>query len=214
MHMARLWDSSRRMSGGYSLEALTSDSKGIMSGANLGPNKELIGKVSMKNIFGRKKLKKDGTEGKVVVIPPVEELQRVEKITWICYSALDSISTLKLYERLQCKLWNREWKFNGVTKGTLFDFYEQYWCPFGELLVKMETEGVLVDRPYLNEIEKVAKFEQQRAADRFRNWASKLCPDAKFMNVGSDTQLRQLFFGGTYNRAAIFLGKMGVFIVH
>ncbi|XP_024977125.1 DNA polymerase I B, chloroplastic/mitochondrial isoform X2 [Cynara cardunculus var. scolymus] len=199
MHMARLWDSSRRMSGGYSLEALTSDSKGIMSGADLGPNEELIGKVSMKNIFGRKKLKKDGSEGKVVVIPPVEVLQRVERVPWVCYSALDSISTLKLYERLKSKLSNREWKFNGVTKGTLFDFYEQYWRPFGELLVKMETEGMLVDRDYLMEIEEVAKAEQQIAADRFRNWASKQCADAKFMNVGSDTQLRQLFFGGILN---------------
>ncbi|KAJ0585910.1 putative DNA-directed DNA polymerase [Helianthus annuus] len=199
MHMARLWDSSRRMSGGYSLEALTSDSKGIMSGANLGPNEELIGKVSMKTIFGRKKLKKDGSEGKIVVIPPVEELQRVEREPWVCYSALDSISTLKLYERLKIKLSNRVWNFNGVTKGNLFDFYEQYWRPFGELLVKMETEGVLVDRAHLMEIEKIAKVEQQIAADRFRNWASKLCPDAKFMNVGSDTQLRQLFFGGIEN---------------
>ncbi|KAJ0790407.1 putative DNA-directed DNA polymerase [Helianthus annuus] len=199
MHMARLWDSSRRMSGGYSLEALTSDSKGIMSGANLGPNEELIGKVSMKTIFGRKKFKKDGSEGKIVVIPPVEELQRVEREPWVCYSALDSISTLKLYERLKIKLSNRVWNFNGVTKGNLFDFYEQYWRPFGELLVKMETEGVLVDRAHLMEIEKIAKVEQQIAADRFRNWASKLCPDAKFMNVGSDTQLRQLFFGGIEN---------------
>ncbi|KAL8198134.1 hypothetical protein R6Q57_030056 [Mikania cordata] len=199
MHMARLWDSSRRMSGGYSLEALTSDSKGIMSGANLGPNEELIGKVSMKTIFGRKKLKKDGSVGKIVVIPPVQELQRVEREPWICYSALDSISTLKLYERLRCKLSDREWIFNGVTKGNLFDFYEQYWRPFGELLVKMETEGMLVDRAYLMEIEKIAKVEQQRATDRFRNWASKLCEDAKFMNVGSDTQLRQLFFGGIDN---------------
>lgn len=198
--MARLWDSSRRMSGGYSLEALTSDSKGIMSGADLGPNEELIGKVSMKTIFGRKKLKKDGSEGKVVAIPPVEELQRVEREPWVCYSALDSISTLKLYERLKSKLSNREWKFNGATKGTLFDFYEQYWRPFGELLVKMETDGMLVDRAYLAEIEKVAKSEQQIAADRFRNWASKLCPDARYMNVGSDTQLRQLFFGGVLNR--------------
>ncbi|KAI7753135.1 hypothetical protein M8C21_023412 [Ambrosia artemisiifolia] len=199
MHMARLWDSSRRMSGGYSLEALTSDSKGIMSGANLGPNEELIGKVSMKTIFGRKKLKKDGTEGKIVVIPPVEQLQRVEREPWVCYSALDSISTLKLYERLKIKLSNRAWNFNGVMKGNLFDFYEQYWRPFGELLVKMETEGMLVDRAHLMEIEKIAKVEQQIAADRFRNWASKLCPDAKFMNVGSDTQLRQLFFGGIEN---------------
>ncbi|KAL0302053.1 UNVERIFIED_CONTAM: DNA polymerase I A, chloroplastic/mitochondrial [Sesamum radiatum] len=146
MHMARLWNSSRRTEGGYSLEALTGDSQ-IMSDANRGPGEKVIGKVSMKNIFGRKKLKKDGSEGKLITIPPVEELQR----------------------------------------------------PFGELLVKMETEGMLVDRLYLAEIEKVAKAEQQVAADRFRKWASKYCPDAKYMNVGSDAQLRQLFFGGVQN---------------
>ncbi|CAH1425319.1 unnamed protein product [Lactuca virosa] len=127
------------------------------------------------------------------------ELQRVEREPWVCYSALDSISALKLYERLKSKLPNREWKFNGVTKGTLFDFYEQYWRPCGELLVKMETEGMLVDRDYLMEIEKVAKVEHHIDDDRFKNWASKLCADAKFMNVGSDTQLRQLFFGGIEN---------------
>jgi DNA polymerase-1 len=64
----------------------------------------------------------------------------------------------------------------------------------------METEGMLVDRAYLAEVEKVAKAEQEVAANRFRNWACKYCPDAKYMNVGSDTQLRQLLFGGVPNR--------------
>ncbi|GMP65407.1 hypothetical protein CsSME_00026211 [Camellia sinensis var. sinensis] len=197
MHMARLWDSSRRTEGGYSLEALTGDPKVCRDAT-------LIGKVSMKTIFGRGKLKKDGSEGKIINIPPVEDLQREERKLWISYSALDSISTLKLYESLKSKLSVMEWKIDGHTEGTMLEFYEKYWQPFGELLVKMETEGMLVDRDYLAEIEKVARAEQQVAATRFRNWASKYCPDAKFMNVGSDAQLRQLFFGGTVNRAILF----------
>ncbi|CAA3006716.1 DNA polymerase I B, chloroplastic mitochondrial-like [Olea europaea subsp. europaea] len=199
MHMARLWNSSRRTEGGYSLEALTGDPS-VMSDAKPHPGEEMIGKVSMKTIFGRKKLKKDGSEGKIMVIPPVKELQRVERKLWICYSALDSISTLKLYESLRCKLSNMPWNLDGVLEGSMFNFYEKYWCPFGELLVKMETEGMLVDRAYLSEVEKVAKAEQQVAADRFRKWASKHCPDARYMNVGSDAQLRQFFFGGIQNR--------------
>ncbi|XP_075091301.1 DNA polymerase I B, chloroplastic/mitochondrial isoform X1 [Nicotiana tabacum] len=205
MHMARLWDSSRRTSGGYSLEALTGDST-VMRDARpvhaerLFHGEGLFGKISMKTIFGRKKLKKDGTEGKVTVIPSVEELQKTERELWICYSALDSISTLMLYESLKNKLAKRIWTFDGVRKGSMYEFYEKYWRPFGELLVQMETEGVLVDRAYLAEIEKVAKAEQQVAANRFRNWAAKYCHDAKYMNVGSDTQLRQLFFGGIQNR--------------
>lgn len=207
--MARLWDSSRRTRGGYSLEALTGDKK-VMSQDSKHSEKKfidskhneenLIGKISMKTIFGRKKVKKDGTEGKIITIPLVEELQREEREPWISYSALDSMSTLKLYEILKSKLEKKEWLFNGVKKGNMFDFYETYWQPFGELLVKMETEGMLVDRAYLAEIEKVAIIEQQVATNRFRNWASSYCPDAMFMNVGSDLQLRQLFFGGVENR--------------
>lgn len=205
MHMARLWDSSRRNLGGYSLEALTGDSSvmcdaRLVHAERLFHGEGLFGKISMKTIFGRKKLKKDGTEGKVTVIPSVEELQRTERELWICYSALDSISTLILYESLKSKLSKRIWTFDGVRKGSMYEFYEKYWRPFGELLVQMETEGVLVDRAYLAEIEKVAKAEQLVAVNRFRNWAAKYCADAKYMNVGSDTQLRQLFFGGIQNR--------------
>lgn len=200
MHMARLWDSSRRADGGYSLEALTSD-KDVMSDVTSCQENDLFGKVSMKTIFGRRKVKKDGSEGKLITIPPVEELQREERRSWICYSALDAISTLKLYETLRKKLLNMNWKLDGklVPGGTMFDFYQKYWLPFGEILIKMETEGMLVDREYLAEIEKIAKAEQEDAVNRFRNWAIKYCPDAKYMNVGSDTQLRQLLFGGTLN---------------
>ncbi|KAG5255162.1 DNA polymerase [Salix suchowensis] len=199
MHMARLWDSSRRLKGGYSLEALTGDQK-VMHGAG-SCYKELIGKVSMKTIFGKKKLKKDGSEGKMTIIAPVEELQREEREPWICYSALDAISTLQLYKSMESQLSKMPWNMDGkrVFQKSMFDFYQEYWQPFGEILVRMETEGMLVDRAYLAEMEKVAKAEQEDAANRFRNWACKYCPDAKYMNVGSDTQLRQLLFGGVRN---------------
>ncbi|KAJ0264574.1 DNA polymerase I B [Hirschfeldia incana] len=200
MHMARLWDSSRRTSGGYSLEALTSDPR-VLGGTDTKEEAELFGKISMKTIFGKGKLKKDGTEGKLVVIPPVEELQRDDREAWISYSALDSISTLKLYESMKKQLQAKKWFLDGkvVSGKNMFDFYQEYWQPFGEVLATMEAEGMLVDRDYLAQIEIVAKGEQEIAVSRFRSWASKHCPDAKHMNVGSDTQLRQLFFGGISN---------------
>ncbi|XP_062226898.1 DNA polymerase I A, chloroplastic-like [Phragmites australis] len=197
MHLARLWDSSRRTDGGYSLEGLTNDHRvmGVVP-------KELqkIGKRSMKTIFGRKKIKKDGTEGKITSIEPVEILQREDREMWICYSSLDSMSTLRLYESLKSKLEKKHWTFDGCPRGSMYDFYEEYWRPFGAVLVKMETAGMLVDRTYLSEIEKVAVAQRKLAADKFRKWASKYCPDAKYMNVNSDTQIRQLFFGGIENR--------------
>ncbi|KAH0879221.1 hypothetical protein HID58_066615 [Brassica napus] len=200
MHMARLWDSARRTEGGYSLEALTSDPR-VLGATQTKEEADFLGKISMKTIFGKRKLKKDGTEGKIIVIPPVQELQREDREAWISYSALDAVSTLKLYESMSKKLQLKEWRLDGklLSGRTMLDFYHEFWRPFGELLVKMEAEGILVDRDYLAEIEKVAKAEQQVAVSRFRNWASKYCPDAKYMNVGSDTQLRQLFFGGISN---------------
>ncbi|GAB2284669.1 hypothetical protein Dimus_019121 [Dionaea muscipula] len=217
MHMARLWDSSRRLEGGYSLEALTASQR-VMSRDNLSANgkprskdklqqaKDMISKVSYKTIFRHRKVKKDGSLGKTTTIASVEELQRGDRIPWICYSCLDSIKTFELYDSLKSKLSNMPWieegrrkKING-TEASMLKFYEYYWRPFGKLLVEMETEGMLVDRAYLAEVEKVAVAEQQAAADRFRSWASRYCPDARYMNVGSDTQLRQLLFGGIMNR--------------
>ena len=62
-----------------------------------------MGKISMKDIFGRRKLKKDGSAGKISTIAPVEELQREERELWISYSAFDSINTLKLCKSLKIK---------------------------------------------------------------------------------------------------------------
>jgi DNA polymerase-1 len=202
MHLARLWDSSRKIDGGYSLEGLTNDRR-VMD--TVPEDLPKPGKISMKTIFGRKKVRKDGSEGKVVSIDPVKELQREDKELWICYSSLDSMSTLRLYESLKRKLETRRWVLDGCPRGTMYDFYEQYWRPFGALLVKMETEGMLVDRGYLSEIEKAAIAERELAADKFRKWASKYCPDAKYMNVNSDTQIRQLLFGGIENRYCLSL---------
>uniref|UniRef100_A0A1D1XWU1 DNA-directed DNA polymerase n=1 Tax=Anthurium amnicola TaxID=1678845 RepID=A0A1D1XWU1_9ARAE len=200
MHLARLWDSSRRTEGGYSLEALTSNQDIICRQLPDIEDTLDIGKTSMKSLFGKKKIKKDGSEGKLVAVAPVETLQREERVPWICYSALDSVNTLKLFLSLKKKLMAKTWEVGHSIKGSMYDFYKQYWHPFGNLLVKMESEGMLVDRGYLAEIEKVAIAEQQVAADRFRMWVSEYCPDAKYMNVGSDAQIRQLFFGGVPNR--------------
>ncbi|AQK41169.1 DNA polymerase I A, chloroplastic isoform X2 [Zea mays] len=197
MHLARLWDSSRKIDGGYSLEGLTNDRR-VMD--TVPEDLPKPGKTSMKTIFGRKNIRKDGSEGKVVSVEPVKKLQREDRELWICYSSLDSMSTLRLYDSLKSKLTTRRWILDGCPRGTMYDFYEQYWRPFGALLVKMETEGMLVDRGYLSEIEKAAIAERKLAADKFRKWASKYCPDAKYMNVNSDIQIRQLLFGGIENR--------------
>ena len=47
-------------------------------------------KRGMKKVFGKPKMKKDGTPGKTLILPSVDEIQEDEeqRVTWIEYSAL------------------------------------------------------------------------------------------------------------------------------
>ncbi|KNA03945.1 hypothetical protein SOVF_204340, partial [Spinacia oleracea] len=126
MHMARLWDSSRRTVGGYSLEALTSNPD-VMYANAMGHDDDLMGKISMKTIFGRRKTKKDGSQGKTVSLLAAEELQKEERVPWICYSSLNSMSTLKLYESLESKLLKMPWIMEGEYVENILHFYKNYW---------------------------------------------------------------------------------------
>ncbi len=101
MHMARLQDTSRTKYGagmGYSLEALTSDFLGRR-------------KKPMKEIFGVARLRKDGSAGSLIDVPPVEVLQRDPRFRkqWIIYSAYDAEGTWLLREALQKKLEAMDW---------------------------------------------------------------------------------------------------------
>ena len=97
MHMARLWDASRLA--GYSLEVLTD---------------ELLGrrKVPMKELFGVPKLKNDGTPGKTILMPPVDDLQTnpLSRPEWIQYSCYDAQGTWELYQNLASKLRDMRWE--------------------------------------------------------------------------------------------------------
>ncbi len=101
MHMARLQDTSRAKYGagtGYSLEALTADLLGRR-------------KKPMKELFGVARLRKDGTKGSLIDVPPVEVLQRDPRFRsqWIAYSAFDAEGTWLLREKLHDKLEEMEW---------------------------------------------------------------------------------------------------------
>ncbi|GMH39050.1 hypothetical protein BSKO_06948 [Bryopsis sp. KO-2023] len=203
MHMARLWDSSRKIKG-YSLAALTSDPE------VMGEHAEDSEKTSMKTIFGYKKIKKDGTEGKVTVMDPVENLQSDMRTRnmWIHYSARDAKATYHLREKLLEMLGDARSKkclmdpclkegYDGMD--TMWDLYTKVWLPFGELLTDMEKEGFYVDVDHLAKAETQAENDKIEATERFRTWAKNLVPDAVHMNVNSDLQIRTLFFAGAEN---------------
>ena len=62
LHMARLWDASRTLQGGYKLSALSNELLGW-------------GKQDLKRVFGRGRPKKNGEPGKLLVMPDPEEIQ-------------------------------------------------------------------------------------------------------------------------------------------
>ena len=54
-------------------------------------------------------------------------------------------------------------------------------------------------RDHLADGEKAAKQDQERARKRFHDWAASRVEGAKYMNVGSGDEIRQLLFAGTLN---------------
>jgi len=60
-------------------------------------------KRSIKERFGSMKIKKDGTPGKILVVPPLDDLQRHEEYVtdWIDYSTFDSEATWYLLLKMQ-----------------------------------------------------------------------------------------------------------------
>jgi DNA polymerase-1 len=83
----------------------------------------------------------------------------------------------------------------------MYDLYLRYILPFGECLTEMEREGIKVDvEGHLPLVELKAKKDREVYVDRFIEWASKICPDAKYMNISSDAQKQQLLFAPCKNQ--------------
>jgi len=198
MHMARLWDAARspKWGGrGYGLEALSD---------------ELVDapkKTGMKEIFGIPVKKKDGTDGKKIQLPPLNELQENPETfaRWVEYSTHDAFSTWHLRESLQKKLevmpWYDQCRPEGVQdRGNMWDMYREVWCPFGYCLTDMEHRGIKVDVDMLKRIEVQAEKDMEEAHSTFASWAEKVSPGAKYINVHSDQQKQQLLFAPCTNK--------------
>jgi DNA polymerase I-like protein with 3'-5' exonuclease and polymerase domains len=190
MHMARIQDTSRSygVGTGYSLEALTT--------SLLNRPKE-----PMKKIFGIKRLRKDGSEGLVMDVPPVETLQRdpMHRPNWIKYSAYDAEGTWYLRDGLQKLLEGMKWIVNKKDTGyNMYDYYDMYLRDFGEVLTDMERRGIRVDaKDYLASVEIQALKDRAHHVQNFRRWAAKkIGPAGLAINTASSVQLSVFLFGG------------------
>lgn len=189
MHMARLQDTSRLKNGGggYSLESLTNELLGIR-------------KRPMKEIFGLPRLRKDGTPGSLVDIPPVEVLQRDPRFRqkFIDYSCYDALGTWNLHAKLKQLLKEMSWLSSDTN---MYDYYWSNMREFGEVLTDMERRGIRVDaKDYLASVERQARKDRDEHSKKFRDWASKhIGVDGLAMNPASAAQLCTFLFGGAQN---------------
>lgn len=194
MHMARLVDSSRQR---YSLEDLcyTYLDSGLV-------------KTSMKERFGSLEILKNGEAGKRSVVPATIDLQRSVEHgdEWIEYAAGDAELTHRLCLTLKAKLEemvivgnNSSPELTGRFEN-LYELYQHLLLPFGEVLTDIERTGFKVDVDWLKKAEVTADADRLALDDKFRAWAEKRSPDARYMNMNSGLQKQQLFFAPCTNR--------------
>jgi len=156
-------------------------------------------KRPMKEIFGKPKLRADGSPGAIIEMPSIEDMQRKRehRKQWIEYACFDAEGTWLLYDKLKGMLEKKEW----INGRSLFEFYEMYMVDFGECLTDMERRGVRVDTEYLKGIEVKAKEDQKRHTAVFRKWAERMMGvDGKAINPSSSQQLQTFLFGGSTNQ--------------
>lgn len=195
LHMARLQNTARRS---YSLESLSD---------------ELLGKagkkITMAERFGRPNIKKDGSEGKLNILPDIMEIHTSPEMreSWIQYSALDAKITWEVYMKLKKLLSKMDW----VYSESMLKFYDRYYKPFGELLTEMESTGIHVDVKALQEMEISAEAKLSDLKNEFLTWAESLVPGAKYMNIGSDAQKQQFFFAPDSAKSSFGLERVRSF---
>eukprot|EP00435_Cladocopium_sp_Y103_P068638 s438_g31.t3 len=184
---------------------------------------EALGKRYLGNCWGKRDLKQfmkqEGVKGVAEL-----HLHKDPKVRsqWINYSTFDTLVTWKVHEELRRRLLLskiRQIPSAGVNEGdakvktgktrktgNLLDFYDKFWCPYAEVLSRIEERGVRIDRDLLSEKLKDAEAEFFEAREAFLQYVfqvwERLYPEHKdlhetreIFNPNSVVQMRQLLYG-------------------
>jgi len=106
--------------------------------------------------FGFYKTLWNGTIGKVMLFPEIEEQHQNPMFIhdWIEYSCFDAEITFFLYKTLHWKLKQLKIKCEDPSLKTNLDLYDKYWRVFGELLTEMERTGIKINVDHFRSIER------------------------------------------------------------
>jgi len=139
---------------------------------------------------------------------------------WIDYSAFDAVVTWELYQALRLRLVAMTIGNDNEERGTMMDFYDTYWLPFGDVLVDIEERGIYVDVKHLKEqevkaeaflVEEYSKFKEWLAAEWARRAPRVHELDAELFNSGSPAQMKQLLYGKkTEEVAGVSIAGLGL----
>lgn len=142
-------------------------------------------KVNIKETFGFYRKLKDGTQGKILMFPDIEEMHTNPKFVekWVEYSCFDAEITYFLREALARQLC--QLKTDEEQMGDNLTLYSKYWLPFGELLTSMEREGFKVDVDYLRKIQLEAERDKKKYENEFIKWVQKVQNDVLEFNPSS-----------------------------
>lgn len=148
-------------------------------------NTDRIKKVNIKETFGFYKQLKDGTEGKILMFPDIEQMHTDDRYVrpWVDYSCFDAEITYFLRETLSHLLCAMKTNEEGMID--MLQLYSKYWLPFGEVLTDMEREGFKVDVEYLKHIQMVAEKDKIEYESKFLEWVHKNQTDAQEFNPNS-----------------------------
>lgn len=138
---------------------------------------------------------------------------------WIQYASLAAVTVFRLREAMQSQLQKKRWQLGGPAPevlpeelqdgtATMWDFYEQYYVPYGKLLSELEAEGVPVDVAELQQQLDQATTSQQGLELSFLQWAEDRIREVhgedaaqksniSAMNLASTKQLSWLLYGDT-----------------
>ena len=131
----------------------------------------LPSKVSMKTLFPeffrKKRIEGDGDNKKSYLDVLKMQTDPLTKDAFVCYAAYDAKSMWEVHHVLKQKLSNQAWEPMGKspsssdTPVTMWDFYERYFVPFGNLLTDMEAVGIHVDAAgHLQAVERQAEEDK------------------------------------------------------
>ena len=116
----------------------------------------------------------------------------------------------QIYESLKRSLERQD--YPAQAGKSMWDFYQQWYQPFGELLTEMEERGIFVDRQQLEEQLEMAEKDITQKDQAFRTWVHELytrlwgrdfaeSSRVRFLNIHSAAQRRHLFFAPIAQRA-------------